>query len=251
MVTTPFGTAQGTVEVLAPPAVGGAGEAGVWHFVANLGDVVTIVMTRIPSQPDGSSTLDPGLELLDSRGSLVASDDDGGTKFPPGPGKNAVIRNLTLPATDTYLVIARGVGGTYGPYVLEIMPPTIALTLGPPPPPPPPPNFTFTGDIARIGERDTFAFAANLGQRATIEVRRLGNNPDGTATLDPAVELRDSRGVFIATDSDGGLNVPPGPGRNALIPNLLLQATDTYRVIVSGEAGTLGPYEVQIRLRAP
>ena len=224
-----------------------------WHLNAGIGEVVTLGMTRIPNQPDGSSTLDPILELRDSRGFLLAADDDSGSAAPPGPGRNAVISNVSLPATDTYAVLARGAGGTSGPYVLDITPSTIALLPGPPivMAPAPPPEFRFTGVIARPGERDAFVFAANVGQRATIEVRRMANNADGTATLDPAVELRDSRGFFVASDSDTGLNDPQGPGRNALVPNLLLNATDAYRVIVAGEGGTTGPYDVRIKLVTP
>jgi hypothetical protein len=85
-----------------------------------------------------------------------------------------------------------------------------------------------------------YTFPANKGTVVTIAVNRT------SATLDPAVELQDSRGFVLRTDNDGGTNEPPGPGRNALIANFTLPATDTYRVVVVGSGGTTGPYEVKV-----
>ncbi|MGE3540531.1 MAG: hypothetical protein AB7N91_24215 [Candidatus Tectimicrobiota bacterium] len=246
-VTNALGIAQATVEILPPPALGGAGQEDVWHFAANQGTVVTIQMARIPNQSNGSSTLDPLVDLEDSRGFLLATDDDSGSNTPPGPGRNAVIRNFTLPATDTYVVLARGVGGTSGPYALEITPRSVVLVPGPiTPPVPEVPTFIFTGAITTIIERDTHTFAANHNALITIQVNRVTNSPDGAGSLDPALELRDSRGFLLKADNDGGTNEPPGPGRNALIRRLTLPATDTYSLVILGSSGTTGPYEVQV-----
>jgi len=260
-VTTALGSAQGTVDILRPPTVGGLGAADVWHFAANTGDVITLIMTRIPNQGDGSSTLDPALELRDSRGFNLAFDDDSGSNIPPGPGRNAVIQNFVLPATDSYTVLARGGNGTSGPYVLEIAPSTIALTRESSTPPAPafvfqgtvsaipspaPAAFTFNGTIASGTEKDTFTFPANAGTVASILVNRVASNPDGSGSLNPAVELRDSRGFLLARDDDTGTSIPSGPGHNALILNFTLPATDTYSLIAAGAGGTTGPYEVKV-----
>jgi hypothetical protein len=131
VVTTPFGSAQASVILPSPPTLE-SGQADLWHFTANRGELITLMMNRAPNQPDGSSTLDPALELRDSQGILIASDDDGGTIVPPGPGKNALIRGATLPATYTYVLTARGSSGSSGPYALAVDPPTIILVPGPP-----------------------------------------------------------------------------------------------------------------------
>lgn len=247
VVTTAEGSAQAPINIVAPPILGGPGQTALWHFAANKDEIITLTMTRLPNQPNGSSTLDPQLELQDSRGVLLVRDDDSGSSAPPGPGKNAAIRNYTLPATDTYLVVARGASGTAGPYLLEISPSTRILVSGPPTPPPPPPTlqFTFAGDIATATERDTHTFPANGGTRVNIEVNRLVNQ-DGSVTLDPAMELRDSRNILLRSDNDGGTNQPPGPGRNAVLNNVLLQATDTYQIVVFGNGGAKGKYEVKV-----
>lgn len=249
-VATSLGSVQGSLDVVTAPALEAGAAAGIWHFAANAGQQVTLGMTRIANQPNGSSTLDPFLELQDSRGFAIALDDDSGSKLPPGPGKNALIQNLQLPATDTYIVVASGTGSTNGAYVLNIDPPTIILQRGAIVSPPEGRQIIFAGTIAAIDQRDTVTFAANVGDRATISARRVANNSDGSATLDPAVELYDSRRFLVAADSDTGTNDPPGPGRNALIPNFLLPATDTYRLVLSGEGGTTGPYQVIVTLRA-
>jgi hypothetical protein len=250
LLTTPLGSTQGEVEILPPPATDSAGQADVWHFAANGGDLVTVAMTRIGNQPDGSSSLDPAIDLRDSRGFLVASDDDSGTEAPPGPGRNAAIMNLSLPSTDTFRVTARGAGGTFGPYVLEITPPTIVLVPGEIIEPPRDRETLVAGEISGIAERDSVSFAADRGERIFIEARRLANHDDGRGSLDPGLELRDSRNFLIASDTDTGTNDPPGPGRNALIPNLFVEATDTYRIVVFGESGSRGPYELRITVRA-
>jgi hypothetical protein len=233
-----------------PPVIGAAGDADVWHFAASRGQVITLAMTRVPSHPNGSSELDPTSELRDSQGLLIASNDEGGSNAPPGPGRNALIQNFSLPATDTYTVIARGAGGTTGAYTLQITPPSIALVREPRVPTQPgQPKFRFPGEVKVGAEADTFTFPSQAGDVLTIRVMRLANRPDGSGTLDPAVELHDSRGFLVARDDDAGMNLPPGPGRNALIRAFTVPATDTYALIVRGSNGSSGPYIVEVFLQ--
>lgn len=242
----PVGGGVTDVGVIREPAIiGGAGETDLWHFTANRGEVVTLMMTRVADQAGDVSALDPMLVLQDSRGFVVASNDEGGSNSPTGPGRNAVIENLTLPATDTYTVLASGAGGTFGSYSLSITPPTIVLTPQPPTAGAPP-TFTFQGNIATQTEHDVFTIPANAGTAASIYVNRVVNRPDGSGTLDPVVELRDSRGFLVARNDDSGNNRPPGTGRNALIPRVTFPATDTYTVVVMGSNGTVGPYMVVV-----
>ena len=226
----------------------GGEAADKYEFASGIGDVVTLSLTRGASLVDGSSTLDPLIELRDSRGYLVAIDDDFGSATPAGPGRNALIQSVQLPATDTYTVIARGAGGTSGPYTIQLTS-TAGANLVPAtfnPVPPTVPAFTFDGEITIAGQNDLFTFAANAGTTLSLGVLRLANELDGTATLDPSLELRDSRGVLVKADDDGGTNDPVGPGRNALVANLHLLATDTYTIAVRGSGQTLGPYRVEV-----
>ena len=242
----PVGSGQTGVGVIREPAViDGAGETDRWHFTASRGEVISLTMTRVADQAIDVSGLDPMLVLQDSRGFVVASDDESGSNIPAGPGRNAAIPNLTLPATDTYTVLASGVGGTFGSYVLSITPPAIVLTPQAPVPGAPP-TFTFQGSISTQVEHDVFTFPANAGTTASVHVNRVVNQPDGSGMLDPTVELRDSHGFLLARNDDSGNNRPPGTGRNALIPRVAFPATDTYAVVVMGSNGTVGPYTVAI-----
>ncbi len=229
-------------------ALGHGGEPNLYQFTTGVADRVNLAMTRMANQPDGSSTLDPLVEILDSRGVLVAADDDSGSDTPPGPGRNALVQDLAIPAPDTYTVIARGAGGTGGGYVIQLTSVDDAQLVPAQftPVPPVQPTFSFSGSITAAGEEDRYTFAANAETIVSIGVRRVANQPNGTSTLDPSVALLDSRGVLVASDDDTGSNGPIGPGRNALIPNLTLLSTDTYTLVVRGQNETLGPYVVDV-----
>ena len=224
------------------------GQQAFYQFAANLGEVISLRMNRRTNQPDGSSTLDPSLELRDSRGFVLAADDNSGEPLVNGPGQEAAILSFTLPATDTYTVVARGAGGTTGPYDLFLTTandtPLVERQLSAPAAVEP--SFVFNDQIDTPFGTNTHGFAASINTRVTIEVNRLANQPDGSGSLDPALELRDSQGFLIASNDNAGSNLPPGPGRNALLPSFTLPATDSYTVSVMGAGGTTGPYEMRI-----
>ncbi|MCI0635898.1 MAG: hypothetical protein L0206_18570, partial [Actinobacteria bacterium] len=233
--------------VLASSEITG-GEQDFYHFAGNRGEVVSIRMRRRSNQPDGSGTLDPALTLLSSTGLVLARDDDNDIDFPSGPGANALIAGFILPATDTYTIVASGRGGSRGAYDLflttssesPLAPGQIRSdqTLDP--------SFDFSGEITASVESGVHTFAANAGTTVNINANRAEN--DGGFLLDPLVELHSSAGIVIARDDDSGTNQPPGPGRNARIANLVLPATDTYRVVVRGSGGSRGTYALRIRL---
>ena len=245
--------------------IGVSGERDFYHFAASAGEIVSVRLNRRSNLADGSGTLDPVVELRNSSGILLARDADSGTSVPGGPGGNALISTFQLPATDTYTLVALGKGGTRGPYDLLLTTARDTQLAGGHinPPRPIEPSFVFNGDISAVpeaavpqfefqgeiaspAELDTFTFPGNAGTVASIQVSRVGNNPDGSGTVDPKVELRDSQGFLLAQDDNTGPNVPPGPGGNALILNFALPATDTYTIGVTGAQGTIGPYEVEV-----
>jgi len=223
------------------------GERDLYQIVGERGQSISLRMKRRSTEADGSSTLDPTLELRDSRGFLLVSDDESGHSTVAGPGNDAEILAFTLPATDTYTVVARGAGGTVGPYHLFLTT-TSETPFGSQAsiPDEVDPAFVFSGEIASLGATEDHTFAASAGTRVTLELLRLANQPDGSGSLDPRLELRDSRGILLHADNDSGSNLPPGPGRNALIPSVTLPATDTYTVTTAGSGGSTGPYELRI-----
>ena len=79
-----------------------------YEFYAERGDSVTIAM-------DGRSGLDAYLELLDSRGSRVASNDDGGS------GRNALINDYRVERSGDFVIVARAYNhASTGGYTLTL-----------------------------------------------------------------------------------------------------------------------------------
>lgn len=245
----PDGTTDVGEIVLAVPE---PGRQDFYHFAGNIGDTISLAMNRLPNLEDGSSSLDPVLELRTSQGFVVGRDDDSGSAEPAGPGANALLSEVILPATDTYIVVAAGRSGTGGPYdlVLEAPDGTVLVRGDIAPPPPEAETMMFAGTISALGETVVHTFVANAGSVVTISVQRVALLPEGNGTLDPAFALRDSQGVVIAADDDAGSNVPPGPGRNAFLTNLTLSATDAYTIAVQGAGGTTGAYVVEVTLQS-
>jgi len=239
-----------TPAVKAAAEIGRAGEEDAYILPASRGNLVTVTAARRSNLTDGTGSLNPQVELRDSRGFVVARDDDSGELRVSGPGADASLQAIDLPATDTYTLAVTGAGGTTGPYDLFVTvggaDALVAESLEAPLDVAP--EFSFEGAIPDAGARTEHAFSANGGSRVTITVDRIANQPGDFGTLDPSVELVDSRGFVVARDSDGGSNVPPGPGLNARISEVDLLATDTYRLIVSGQNGTVGPYQLSVRI---
>jgi RHS repeat-associated protein len=245
------GRAQGTVytpAVRARAEIRGATEQDFYRVAVSRGTTLTLRMDRRSSNPDGSGSLDPALELRDSRGFLLVSDDSSGLDTVEGPGSNAAIEGFAVPASDTYTVVARGTGGSRGPYTLYLTTasntPLIEGRVDQPSGVEP--AFVFSGDVAIPGELDRHVFAASVGTRISIVVDRVANQPDGSGSLDPRVELRTSNGILIAGDDNTGGDDPPGPGRNALVASFTLPATDTYEIVIAGTGGTTGPYRAEV-----
>lgn len=245
------GSTEGLVYTPASRIVSGitqTGEQDFYRIVGTLGESISLRMNRRSNQPDGSSTLDPFLEIRDSRGFLLTENDDDGDTAVSGPGKNAEITGFIFPATDTYTVIARGAGGTTGSYDLLLTTATdTPLVKGRSSRPESvEPSFVFNASIESFGQQKTHRFSASVGSALSVEVLRQVNQSDGSGSLDPRVEITDSTGVVIFSDDDGGNNTPPGPGRNAAIVSVALPGTDTYNINVTGSGGTIGPYTATV-----
>lgn len=76
----------------------------LYVFTAEAGDVISLSMNNT------SGTLDPTLYLIGPLGNLVAENDDAVA----GENTNSLIRDLTLPASGQYIIIATHFGALYG-----------------------------------------------------------------------------------------------------------------------------------------
>jgi len=98
-----------------------------WRFSGHNGDIVTIAMDRVATNPPNNDygTLDPYIILF--RGSddfnnltYLTMNDDGGSDTPSGPWRNALISNYMLLADGDYTIFAHGVCPNLGPYKLTV-----------------------------------------------------------------------------------------------------------------------------------
>ncbi len=234
--------------VRATASIDRPGERDFYRFPASLGDRVTLSLERTGDSSGGASTLDPSLELFNSRGILVARDRNSGLNEPPGPGSNARIASFRIPATDVYTTVVRGDDATRGRYQLTLSGaarsrlvtdvPAAPLTILQP-------AFSFTGGIETTGAVETVTFTAPAGQSASVRMDRL-DAATGSGGLDPVLELLGPANESLALDDDSGTAFPAGPGNNARIAAVTLPTTGTYTIRASGGDGTTGRYELEV-----
>lgn len=158
----------------------------------------------------GTSLSNTFLELRDSSGAVVTSDDDSGT------GLNARI-SFTPTTSGTYFVVVSAVGsatGTYSVAAQDLGVPTTtlpgvtvsegtsdapgstattdALVSG----------DTFSGELSSASDKDFVSITLTAGTEYTFDLQGAGA---GTGTLaDPFLVLRDASGGFAAQDDNSG-----------------------------------------------
>ena len=194
---------------------------------------------------------DPTLELHDSIGALLSSNDN----WMDSPDRQAIIDSMIPPTDDaesaivttlapgSYTAILRGVADSSGIGVVEVydLSPAADATLG---------NistrgFVGTGDQVMIG-----GFIAN-DQSTPVLVRALGPSLTflgiGGALADPTLELHNSDGELIASNNDWqdtdqaeieNTGIPPtNPAEAAILTTL---DAGNYTAIISGQDGGTG-----------
>jgi hypothetical protein len=103
------------------------GQTTTFMFTGTAGLNVSITADRVSTGVGASGalegTLDPSVTLVAPDGSIVATNDDSGSDLPPGPGVNAFLGGVTLPADGVYLLRIQGQNATEGPFELTLMTP--------------------------------------------------------------------------------------------------------------------------------
>ena len=183
-------------------------EGDTWAFNGSAGDIVTISL-------ENTGDLDPFLDLNDSRGRTLVSDDDSGNNL------NSLIANYTLPRDDIYTIVARGYNGDTGTYSLRL---TLVnegdLTYG-----------TRVTDRVTSSSGDQWTFFGQQNDEVSIYLYATSSN------FDTYLELLDSDGESIQENDDGG------SGFNSEL-SVRLPATGLYTIVARGFNGDTGPYQL-------
>ena len=157
---------------------------------------------------NGITLSDPLLQLRDSSGVLVTSNDDGGS------GLNSLI-TYTATATGTFYLVARAFSTQTGTYSLTVQDlgvatiPGITISEGSMDAPGDTSTTdtiisgdTFEGTLSSASDRDFVAIELTAGVQYTFDLQAAGTN-SGTLS-DGFLVLRDANGNFIAQDDDSG-----------------------------------------------
>jgi hypothetical protein len=189
-----------------------------YRFEGRQYDLISIEMSRT-----SSGALDSFVLLTDDQQTPLAQDDDG------GGGQNSAIRNVVLPYSGVYYVVAtryqEASGVSEGEYTLTVraggnafdsVPPDIQrLAYG----------MNIAATLDDLVPRLLFAFYGTEGDNVSISMANV------TGDLDPVVGLLDSNQQLLASDDDSG------GARNALIERFTLPYTGVYYIQASRYEG--------------
>ena len=213
-----YGAAASATDDVSPDGVGTDGVVaapGTVDGTINVaGDEDWFAVTLVEGRQDqfdltASTLSDPYLELRDSSGVLVTSNDDGGS------GLNSQI-TYTATASGTFYIVAAGFlisdTGAYTLTTLDFGVPTIpGITVSEGSTDTPGSistsdtlisGDTFNGTLSSTGDRDWISIDLTAGTEYTFDLQGAGA---GTGTLsDPFLVLRNSSGGFVAQDDDSG-----------------------------------------------
>lgn len=216
-----------------------------------------------PSLPLTGALADPILELHDSTGATIATNDN----WMNASNKQAIIDAGFAPSDDNesailqtldpgvYTTIVRGVGGTTGAALVEVydVDLTVDSKLA---------NISTRG-LVQTGDDVLIGGLIVLGDTDTdVIVRAIGptlsDDGVGNALEDPVLELRDKDGVLITSNDNWkdsqqteieatGL-APTNDNESAILATL---SPDSYTAIVRGSNDTIGVALVEVYNLSP
>ena len=191
-----------------------------YTFNAQAGDMPVIEMRRL------NGDLDPLLVILDEQGNeIIRNDDD-----PEGNGRDAAIREFTIPEDGQYTIMAtrfrEEAGVTQGEFELELqLVDTVVVET--PPPPSEEGLLTYGIEIQDFIDNQQsevrFRFNGTRGDVISIQMQRLNGD------LDPLVILLDETGHEIARNDDD----PEGSGRDAFLREFELSHDGIYTILAT------------------
>jgi uncharacterized protein YkwD len=253
---TPSPGAPRLANISTRAAVGTNANVLIGGFIITGTQTKKVIVRAIgPSLPLPGSLLDPALELHDSTGAVIASNDNWGQSAnsteiadsgvaPKNPSESAILMSL---APGSYTAVLSGVNQTTGTAVVEVYDLDNAAnsklanisTRA----------FVQSGDNVLIGGLIVVGPSA-----ADVIVRAIG--PSLTvpgAMADPTLELRDANGVLLASNDNWRttqetpiINTGVAPTRDAESAIVTSFSPGSYTAIVRGANGTTGVAVVEV-----
>jgi hypothetical protein len=188
-----------------------------YTFEGEQGQFVTIIMTK-------TDDMDPFLRLEDSRGTVLAQDDDSAGSL------NSRIGPFLLPSNGTYTIVATSLGGEdVGEFTLTLTSPVVRRTEY---------GQRITGELTTEESQVEYVFRADAGTAVSIDL----TSPDFDATL--TLLSGGTRSQLIYND-DGGINT------NSRIGPYVLPDDGDYQIVVSGLGVPEGEYALTLNRVEP
>lgn len=180
-----------------------------YRFTAAAGDSVSIALN--------SDDFDAYLRLLDSSGTEVTYNDDGGGSL------NALIGPFLLTDGGVYTIVASSWGrNSTGSYTLALTKANVAAITA---------NEPLEGELTASDGLAYYTFEANAGDVIDISVE---------SDIDTNLIVRDPSGYQLASDDDSG------KGDNPEISNLALSGAGTYTIIVGAPFSETGAFTIEV-----
>lgn len=201
-------------------------------------------------------TVDTTLEVLTASGTRLAFNDDHGGSRSGLHAFDSAIEELRLTDAGDYIIRVTTFSGAAEGNV-EVLVESGANgkpTTGPVAATPTPTSaqVQITGETDRLasevpeGSHFTYYFNATAGQVMTLTIRA-----DQTSDLDPRVTLYGPDGTELASNDDHQDNDPTLSSFDSRISNFALPVDGRYSAVISGFAGTGGPFELEMTRSNP
>ena len=199
---------------------------------------------KLEGSDTGQGTLEePYLQLLDSAGNFLLSDQISGGSGGPGPGYTSLL-TYTATATGTYYLASDPVSNAIGTYKISATSlgavaddyaastaTTGTVAIG----------GSATGNIETTGDADWFKVTLTAGE--TYEFKLEGSDTGQGTLEEPYLQLLDSAGNFLLSDQISGGSGGPGPGYTSLL-TYTATATGTYYLASDPVSNAIGTYKI-------
>jgi len=201
------------------------GETFTYEFDVEEGETITITVR-------GLDAFDPRISLMDSKGRLLAENDDHGTSDQTIGRFDSRIEAFAVRSSGKYMLEISGFDNTGGEFTLEITRGDVI--------PVDEPEIETIQESINDGEVYTYTLQAQEGDVYTLSVRSLSDN------YDPLVAIYDASDVLLTYNDDHGDALADLARFDSRIARWIAPFEGSYSVEVSGYQGGGGEFEFSV-----